>query len=473
MKYTRITKFTLAILILLTVQFSDAFAQSDSVKKVTKLHDDKNFKEVMSVIDAVLIEHKTVPAYLSKLHFLRGSSRINFIYQARTGSIFGADNVFDEKCPRFELAYQESFINLIKGAISDLQQSSIFGQASTKIARKNDGNDPNFTYGLNFETEILNLKALAHLEKAQFITNRAADFSAAAAVFNELNTIHDANISRFGGKFGDDNTRVKSGEMLAAEIRTKVALGQIEAANLLFSKWQKSSDYSSLKKQLAIPAMVEAFDLTGNYRYSESFLNREAVRQITLDKGVVIPANLVLHKAAMKSHLYNLNYAVRIVPTGKILTFERARLASAYNVKGNLTPAESGFIKNAPEAIRTEKGIPPFDVQLLSVMFKLQSTDVKESESARKTLDEMSKKDGTNAAMLAVRGYSKMRLEDFTAAEADLSSAIKKDPFLAFANGAFQNRALVYKKLGKADLAAKDEKDHAQFRQLLAMLAAA
>lgn len=36
---------------------------------------------------------------------------------------------------------------------------------------------------------------------------------------------------------------------------------------------------------------------------------------------------------------------------------------------------------------------------------------------------------------------------------------------LTFANGAFQNPALIYKKLGKADLAAKDGNDYAQFRK--------
>jgi Tfp pilus assembly protein PilF len=107
------------------------------------------------------------------------------------------------------------------------------------------------------------------------------------------------------------------------------------------------------------------------------------------------------------------------------------------------------------------------------VMLKLQSTDKKESVAAKKTLEEMLKKDATNAAILAVRGYSKMLAEDFTAAETDLSAAIKKDPFLAFANKAFENRSLVYKKLGKADLAANDEKENAQFQQLIAFLAAA
>ena len=92
--------------------------------------------------------------------------------------------------------------------------------------------------------------------------------------------------------------------------------------------------------------MVEAFDMVGNYKYAEGFLVREAIRQITIDKGQVIPANFTRLKSVMKSHLANLNFAIRIPATDKLLPFQRARLASAYNIKGNLTPAESAFIKN-------------------------------------------------------------------------------------------------------------------------------
>ena len=471
-KYVRITKFTLAMLMLLAVQFSSIFAQNtDGFVKVEKLYNDKKFNAILSAIDPLLIEYKDVPANLSKLYFIRGSSRFNAIYEARTKIVFASDKVFDETRTRFEITYNDSFVKLLDGAISDFQQSILSGKASQKVQRKNDGSDSIFTYDLAFETVILNLQALTHLEKAQFATNSYTDFSAAATLFNELNSIHDANITRFGGKFGDDNTRVKEGEMLAAEVRTKVALGQIDDAILLYDKWLKASGGSLLKKQLAIPAMVEAFDLTGNYKYTDAFLVREAIRQITIDKGKVVPANLAPHKAAMKSHLYNLNYAIGISPTAKLLPFQRARLASAYNVKGNLTPAESTFIKTAPDVIKTEKGLLLLETQLISVMIKLQSTDKKESDSAKKTLEEMLKKDATNAAILAVRGYSKMLIEDFAGAETDLSAAIKKDPFLAFSYGAFQNRALVYKKLAKADLAAKDEKENAQFKQILALLA--
>jgi tetratricopeptide (TPR) repeat protein len=460
-------------LFLVVLQFSSSFAQNDNLQKVSKLHDEKNYGQVLKVIDPVLIEYKNVPAYLSKLHFIRGSARFNSIYAVRTGGVFGSDKVFDEKRSRFEITYLEPLVNQINGALGDFEQAIVYGQASTKIARKNDGNDPVFTYDQNFETGILNLKALTHLEKAQFVTNSYADFSAAAMVFSELDTIHDTNITRFGGKFGDDNTRVKSGEMLAAEIRTKVALGEIEAAYTLFNKWQKANGYRSLKKDLGIPAMIEALDLVGNYKYAEAFLVREAIRQISLDKGNVVPANLAIHKAAMKSHLYNMNFAVVISPTGKLLPFQRARLAAAYSIKPAPTPAESVFIKLAPNAIKIEnKENSPFDVQLNAIRFKLQSTDKKESDAGRQTLDEMFKKDATNAAILSVRGYAAMLKENFAAAELDLSAAIKKDPFLAFAHGAFQNRAAVYRKLGKVDLAAKDEKDHDQFRKALALLAA-
>ena len=149
-------------------------------------------------------------------------------------------------------------------------------------------------------------------------------------------------------------------------------------------------------------------------------------------------------------------------------------MVKASSVKTSKLVLFCAFIETQSEIIKTEnKDTPPFDVQLISVMLKLQSTDKKEADSAKKTLEEMLKKDATNAAILAVRGYSKMLSQDFTAAEMDLSAAIKKDPFLAFANEAFQNRALVYKKLGKADLAAKDEEENNKFKQLLAFLAAA
>jgi len=463
----KIPKIMIVAAMLTTFQFSNVFAQN-----VTKLYEEKKFKEVLSAIDAALIENKTNLAYLSKLYFIRGSSQFNLVYQARIGGVFGADNVFDEKRPRFELAFQNSYINLINGAISDLQKAISSGRESTTVVRNFDGNGQNFTYDLNFETEILNMQALVHLEKAQFITNSYEDFSSAYTVFNELNSIHDANISRFGGKFGDDNTRVKNGEMLAAEIRIKVALGDLYGANQLYGKWQIANGYAALKKQLGIPSMVEAFDMVGSYKYAESFLLREAIRQITMDKGKVVPGNFTLLKAVMKSHLSNMNFAVAILPDGKLLSLQRARLSSAYNIKGNLTPAESTFIKNAPDAIKADKNTPPLDVQLNSVMLKLQSTDKKESNAANKMLEEMSNKDETNAAILAVRGYAKMLNQDFVGSETDLSAAIKKDVFLAFAYGAFQNRALVYTKLGKADAATKDEQENSRFKQLLAFMAA-
>ncbi len=478
MNYTRITKFTLAMLILLSVQFSNVFAQKTAdYLAVEKLYNDKKFTAVLSAIDPLIAKYelnykddKDFSEQLLILYYFRGSSRFNAIYQARTGIIFGSDTVFDESRPRFELTYNDNFIKILDDATADLKKAREIGSAN--LIRKEDSG---FAYRFkNTEFQIKKIEALTYLEKAQFVTNKNTDFLATKYAFDEfepLYSLYNSSPTSFAD-FDADNTRFKDAEILAAEIRYKIALRQIDDANLLFDKWLKAKSFS-LKKEPAVAAMVEAFDMVGNYKYTEGFLVREAIRQITIDKGKVIPANFTRLKSVMKSHLSNMNFAVNIPPTGKLLPFQRARLASAYNIKGNLTPAESAFIKNAPDVLKSEKETPPLDIQLLSVLLKLQSSDKKESDAAKKTIDELIKKDATNAAILAVRGYSKMLSNDFKGAETDLSEAIKKDPFLAFANKAFENRALVYTKLGKADLAAKDEKENNQFQQLLAFLAAA
>jgi tetratricopeptide (TPR) repeat protein len=479
MNYTRITKFTLAMLILLSVQFSNVFAQKTAdYLAVEKLYNEKKFTAVLGSIDPVIARYefnykddKDFSEQLLILYYFRGSSRFNAIYQARMGVIFGSDTVFDEARPRFELTYNDKFIKILDEATADLKKAWEIGTAGL-IAKKEDSG---FAYRFkNTEFQIKKIEALTYLEKAQFVTNKNADFLATKYAFDEfepLYSLYNSSPTSFAD-FDADNTRFKDAEVLAAEMRYKVALGQIDDATSLFDKWLKAKSFS-LKKEPAVAAMVEAFDMVGNYKHTEGFLIREAIRQITIDKGKVIPANFTRLKSVMKSHLSNMNFAVNIPPTGKLLPFQRARLASAYNIKGNLTPAESAFIKNATDVLNAEKETPPLDTQLLSVMLKLQSTDKKESAAAKKTIDELIKKDATNAAILAVRGYSKMLSNDFIGAETDLSAAIKKDPFLAFANKAFENRALVYKKLGKADLAAKDEKENNQFQQLLSFLAAA
>lgn len=476
-EYIRITKFTLAMLILLIVQLSNVIAQNSvGFADVQKLYDEQKFNAVLGAIDPLIVQYdsnykndKEFAETLSKLFYLRGSSRFNAIYQLRTGVILGSDKVSDEKRPRFEVEFTDKLIKLLDGASSDLKQGYEIGVANLIVKKDDSGFAARFK---NTEFEIRRLEALISLEKAQFVTNTNTDFSAVKAAFDKLEPLYTIYLGRGAGFAESDWTRFKRGETLAAEMRYKVALGQIDDANLLFDKWMKANGLS-LKKEIAVVSMIEAFDMVGNFKHAEGFLLREAVRQITFDKGKVVPANFTLLKSAMKSHLYNLNYAVGISPTKKLLPFQRARLASAYNIKGNLTPAESAFVKNAPDVIKTEKEMPPLDVQLISVILKLQSTDKKESDSAKKTIEELLKKDATNAAILAVRGYSKMLNNDFAGAETDLSATIKKDPFLAFANKAFENRSLVYKKLGKADLAAKDEKENAQFKQLLAFLASA
>ena len=471
-------KVTLAIFILVAVQFSNVFAQKTAdYTAVEKLYNDKKFTAVLGAIEPVIARYefnykddKDFAEKLLILYYFRGSSRFNAIYQARTGIIFGSDTIFDETRPRFELAYNDNFIKILDGATADLKKAWEIGTAN--LIRKEDSG---FAYRFkNTEFQIKKIEALTYLEKAQFVTNSNADFLAtqyAFAALEPLYSLYNSSPTSFAD-FDSDNTRFKDAEILEAEMRYKIALGQIDDANLLFDKWMKAKSFS-LKKEPAVAAMVEAFDMVGNYKYTEGFLVREAIRQITIDKGKVVPANFTRLKSVMKSHLANMNFAVNIPPTGKLLPLQRARLASAYNIKGNLSPAETAFIKNAPDALKTEKETSPLDIQLISVMLKLQSTDKKESNSAKKTIEELLKKDATNAAILAVRGYSKMLDENFTAAETDLSAAVKKDAFLAFAYGALQNRALVYKKIGKADLAAKDEKDDNQFKQLLAFLAAA
>ncbi len=474
----QIFKLSAAILFLIVVQFSNIFAQKTvDFTAVEKLYNDKKFTAVLSSIEPVIARYelnykddKDFSEQLLILYYFRGSSRFNAIYQARTGLIFGSDTVFDETRPRFELTYNDKFIKILDEATADLKKAWEIGSAN--LIRKDDSG---FAYRFkSTEFQIKKIEVLIYLDKAQFVTNSNADFLATKYAFDEfepLYSLYNSGPTSFAD-FDSDNTRFKDAEILAAEMRYKIALGQIDDANLLFDKWLKAKSFS-LKKEPAVAAMVEAFDMVGNYKYTEAFLVREAIRQITIDKGQVIPANFTRLKSVMKSHLANMNFAVNIPPTGKLLPFQRARLASAHNIKGNLTPAESAFIKNAPDVFKAEKETPPLDTQLLSVILKLQSTDKKESDAAKKTLDEMVKKDATNAAILAVRGYSKMLNNDFAGAETDLSAAIKKDPFLAFANKAFENRALVYKKLGKVDLAAKDEKENAQFQQLLAFLAAA
>ncbi len=473
----QIIRLSAAIVLLIAVQFSNIFAQNKvGFAEVQKLYDEQKFNAVLGAIDPLIAQYdsnyrndKDFAETLSKLYYLRGSSKFNAIYQLRTGVIFGSDKVIDEKRPRFEVEFTDKLIKLLDGASSDLKQGYEIGSANL-IAKKDDsGFAARFK---NTEFEIRKLEALIYLEKAQFVTNTNTDFSAVKAAFDKLEPLYTIYLGS-GAGFAESNwTRFKKGETLAAEMRYKIALGQIDDAMQLYDKWMKSNGLS-VKKEIAIVSMIEAFDLVGNYKHSEGFLLREAVRQITIDKGKVVPANFTLLKSAMKVHLYNLNYAIGISPTKKLLPFQRARLVSAYNVKGNLTPAESAFMKNAPDVIKAEKETPPLDVELNSVILKLQSTDKKESDAAKKTIDALIKKDATNAAILAVRGYSKMLSNDFAGAETDLSAAIKKEPFLAFANKAFQNRALVYQKLGKADLAAKDEKENAQFKQVLALLASA
>lgn len=454
------TQIIIALSLLLSVQFSNVSAQ---VRDVEKLFLEQKYPEVLKVIDPLMEGYGGTPVILSALYYMRATSRFNVIYKSRTGVVI--DPIFDINAEvdirvdraRFEFEANDTYLKYIDGAISDANQSIKFGKEFNESEGRIEMErilDRFYWFDSTREREIREIEALSYLEKAQFITNKSADFSSAKIIFS--------------GLVDDDDTSVKKNEITTAEMRYMVALGEIDDALALFVTATKA-DKSVVN---SIPAMVEAFDLVGNYKYTEGFLLREAIRQISADKGQIVPANFYLLQNAMKLHLYNLNYAIGISPTNKLLPLQRSRLVSAYNVKGNLTPAETAFVKNAPDVIKAENETPPLDVQLISVNLKLQSTDKKEIDAARKTIEELLIKDATNAAILAVRGYSKMLSNDFNGAETDLSAAIIKDPFLAFANKAFENRALVYTKLGKADLAAKDQKENAQFMQVLGFLSA-
>ena len=188
------------------------------------------------------------------------------------------------------------------------------------IAKKDDSG---FAYRFkSTEFRIKKIEAVTYLEKAQFVTNSNADFLATQNAFAALEPLYSIynNNSTSLADFDSDNTRFKDAEILAAEIRNKIALGEIDNANLLFDKWMKAKSFS-LKKEPAVSAMVEAFDLVGNYKNTDAFLVREAIRQITIDKGKIVPANFTLLKMAMKSHLANLNFAAGILPTDKLLPF--------------------------------------------------------------------------------------------------------------------------------------------------------
>lgn len=472
----KLLKTTIALSLLLITQFAVVSAQNSvGFVDVQKLFDEKNYRAVLGAIDPLIAQYdsnykndKEFAEPLSKLYYLRGSSRFNAIYQLRRGIVYGSDTAFDEKRPRFEIEYTDQLIKLLDGAAGDLKKGYEIGFANL-VAKKDDSGFASRFKNTEFETRLL--EALIHLEKAQFVTNSTTDFASAKTAFDELEPLYTIYLGRGAGFAESDWTRFKRGETIAAELRSKIGLGQIAEANKLYVKWL-SSNGLSIKKEIAVTSMVEAFDLVGNFGHAEGFLLREAVRQITLDKGQLVPANFKLLKSAMKSHLYNLNFAIGISPTKKLLPFQRARLSSAYIVKGNLTPEETAFVKNAPDIIKSAGQPSPLDVQLISVSLKLQSANKSESDAAMKTIEELFKKDNSNTAILAVRGYAKMLSNDFAGAEADLTAAIKAEPFLAFANKAFENRALVYKNLGKADLALKDEKENAQFKQVLGLLAA-
>lgn len=455
----KLIKSISVLAIVFIIQFQNVSAQ---IRDIEKLFLEQKYSEVLKSIDDNMIDgFSGMKNMVSTLYYMRANAALNVIYKARTGLY--VDPVFDINAEtsvridraRFEFETSENYIKLIENAISDTDNALKFGLEHL-LSEEKDEIESELVQFYKFDDkrndEINETAAFLYLEKAQFVTNNRIDFLAAKTKFEALAEIANLRKDAF----------------VSAQMRYLVALGQINDAGALYAK-ATNADQSIAN---TIPAIVEAFDLVGNYKYCEGLLLSEAIRQITKDKGKVVPSNFGSIKNAMKLHLYNFNYASGILPTTKLLPLQRYRLSSAYMLKGKLTPAESDFIKNTPDVIIAENETPALDVLLNSVRLKLQSTNKKEVQAAKKTIDELVKNDPTNAAILSVNGYSKMLSKDFTAAETDLLAAIAKEPFLSFANGAFDNRTLVYKNLGKVDLAEKSEKESTQFKQLLAFLSA-
>ncbi|MEK7723918.1 MAG: hypothetical protein AAB336_06185 [Acidobacteriota bacterium] len=161
-------RLTAAIAFLFAVQFSSVFAQTSvGFAEVQKLYDEQKFNAVLGAIDPLIVQYdsnykndKEFAETLSKLFYLRGSSRFNAIYQLRTGVILGSDKVSDEKRPRFEVEFTDKLIKLLDGASSDLKQGYEIGVANLIVKKDDSGFAARFK---NTEFEIRKLEALISL----------------------------------------------------------------------------------------------------------------------------------------------------------------------------------------------------------------------------------------------------------------------------------------------------------------------
>lgn len=402
-------------------------------------------------------------------YFNEGKTIIEAVYAGRTNTALGSYAPIELRRQTLELAYNEPIIKKIDEAIAILEKAKQLARREG-VAAAADGNSSTAGDRQGLERNASEYLALGYSEKAQFITNKQADFKRVTANFDDA-------ARAVIGYYDARTSWMKSGYLIAAELRALVAQNEFDQALKIFQVWQTVDDSNInlkfLKKQTAVPAMTEAFDLTGNFNHARSILLAAAFEQIRKDAGKFVPANHEATKLATKAHLRNVAYAAQIPPTDKMLLFQRARRAGALFLKGNPSAADAAFIIHAPDLIALPNGeIAPLETKLFAAKLKLQSASETDKAAGLKIITEMLQKNPNNVAALAARGFANHLKNDFARAETDLSAAIKLNPFLAFFNDAFSTRALVYRKLGKPDLAAADEKQAAQFKQALGMLAA-
>lgn len=398
-----------------------------------------------------------------------GKAIVEKIYKVRTGTAIDSYAPIDPRRQSFELTYDGQYSKALDEAITTLKKAESLAY-SKSVSEINLGHT-NVAEELRFMERQANLYlALAYLEKAQFVTNNNIDFS------NVIINLQDNNIK--DPYYDAANSWRKDGYIISAKLHALVAQDKIAEALKLFKAWQKfvypNKNYFYMKTEIALPSMAQALDLTGNYNYTRGILLETVYEQIRKDGGKFVPANNETTKQAFKAHLRNLGNAYQLAEAGTILSLQLARHAGAlFLANPVLTENAKKYIMNAPVQIgKLKDQIIPNDTKIFAARVALQSSNAADNTKGWKVINDMLKNDPNNVSALAARGYANYLKGDFAAAEVDLSAAIKANAFVAHFNDALKTRALVYRKLGKTDLAANDDKMADGFNKMFAMLGA-
>ena len=402
-------------------------------------------------------------------YFDDGKALVDKIYKARTGTAIDSYAPIEPRRQTFELSYDAEYSKKLDEAIATLKKAE--SMANAKSLEEMRLGHTNIAENLRHTERNANrYLALAYLERAQFVSNKQDDFGNVLININDYLTKDPYFDAASGWK--------KEGNLISAELRSLVAQDKIAQAMTIFRSWQKfvypNNNYDYIKKEIAVPSMAEAFDLTGNYNYTRSILLATAYEQVRLDGGKYIAANHEITKQAAKAHFRNLGYAFQLEESGKFLSLQLARHAGALYL-ANSAPADDVrlYIINAPTAIDKMQGqIIPIDTKLFAARVALQSTNAADNTKGWKIINDILQNDPDNGPAMAVRGFANYVKGDYTSAESDLSNAIKANVFVAHFNDALKTRALVYKKQGKTELAAADEKMAYSFNNLFGIIAA-